>query len=282
MKISVLVLFTLMCPFVLSAQDSLTFSSSDIEGAKISDQKYFTGSNLWGHIDGAADLFLEYGFQDLRYYQVEVQGINLDIEIYRFENPYESLGIFSVKKFGCLDNDTTLNPMFCQTKYALSFPVSDYYVTIAGSHGTVKEQKLERKMADILYAKPKSKGLTMKDIFPKGSGDYSFNDYKIIMGPLGFQNGLPDWSYRFGDYSGYVCVWYSVRYQQKDIEVFLFNFKVPAQLNRMLKENGWKLEDNVYTSEGETNWLISRRGDMLMILKGKVPLNVLKELKTME
>ncbi len=279
------ILLTLCCCLSMNltyGQDSLKFDSSDIPGARIIEYKYFTGNNLWGHIDGAADLFLEYGFRDLRYYQVEVNSQKLEVEIYRFENPYESLGIYSVKKFGCLENDTTLNPMFCQTKYSLSFPVSDYYVTIAGSLGTSAEQTTERKIADDLYAKPENKGLTMKDIFPASSGDFHFNDYKVIMGPIGFQNGLPDWSNRFGDYRGYVCIWYSVGYKDKDIDVFLFNFKKADQLEQMLNENGWQLKDNIKTIEGKTNWLISRRGDMLMILSGEVPLDVLRELKIQE
>lgn len=270
----------LSCGNIFS-QDSLTFHEKDLQGAKIVDRKYFTGSNLWGHIDGAADLFLEYGFRDLRYYEVEVNGINLDIEIYRFENPYESLGIYSVKKFGCRD-DPGLNPMFCQTRYAISFPVSDYFVTIAGSQGTEQEQIIEKRIADILYAKPDDKGLTMNDIYPDSTGEFSFNDFRVIMGPLGFQNGLPDWSSRFGDYKGYICIWYSVGLDNKDIDVFLFNFKDPSQLNRMLKENGWQMNDDELTIEGKFNWLITRKGNMLMILKGDVPAEALRDLRSLE
>ncbi len=267
---------------VTRAQDSLTLNAGDIEGVKITGKKYFTGSNLWGHIDGAADLFLEYGFRDLRYYEAEMNGVKLGIEIYRFENPYEALGIHSVKKSGCNTVDKDVNPMFCRTKYALTFPVSDYYVTIAGQHGTQNEQSLELRIADVLYSRPEDKGLKMKDIYPSVTGDFRFVDYKIIMGPVGFQNGLPDWSTRFGDYRGYVCIWYSVMREGKNIDVFLFNFKIKAQLESMLKENGWHLNDDEVTISGDTNWLISRKGDMLMILTGKVTTGELRELKEME
>ncbi len=282
MKYIIITLIFLLPAFSSFSQDSLTFTPDDVPGLTILNRKYFTGSNLWGHIDGAADLFLEYGFRDLRYYQLDVKGTKLDVEIYRFQNPYESLGIYSVKKFGCLQEDSTLNPMFCKTRYALSFPVSDFYVTIAGSHGTSEEQEAERRIADALYAKPENKGLTMKDIYPPSTGDFTFTDYKIIMGPLGFQNGLPDWSTRFGDYNGYVCIWYSVRKGDKDIDVFLFNFKSPAQIERMLRENGWRMTAEEMTIEGTANWLIARRGDMLMILTGEVSVDVLRQLKTME
>ena len=129
-----------------------------------------------------------------------------------------------------------LNQMFCQTHYALTFPVSDYYVTIAGERGSTEEQLLVRRIADLLYAKPENKGLTLQDIYPSETGDFSFTDFRIIMGPLGFQNGLPDWSYRFGDYSGYICIWYNVSFEGKDIGVFIFNFKSQSHLERMLTE----------------------------------------------
>ncbi len=57
----------------------------------------FAGSDLYGHIDGGAELFLEFGFEQLvvqRYARGEQE---IDLEIYQMDSPEGALGIYLMK-----------------------------------------------------------------------------------------------------------------------------------------------------------------------------------------
>ena len=53
-----------------SAQDKDDFpilSVGDVEGMKIERTEYYDGNALWGLINGGADIYLEYGFDELAF-----------------------------------------------------------------------------------------------------------------------------------------------------------------------------------------------------------------------
>jgi hypothetical protein len=63
------------------------------------DSTVYTASNLWDLIDGAADLFLEYRFEDLhlaRY--ADPEGIEVRVEIYRHATPTDAFGMYAAER----------------------------------------------------------------------------------------------------------------------------------------------------------------------------------------
>lgn len=70
----------------------------------------FTQDGLYGYVDGGAEIFLQYGFQNLTVYELipekpaaKVKGMTL--EIYRMASPAAAFGIFSTRREG---NETVL------------------------------------------------------------------------------------------------------------------------------------------------------------------------------
>ena len=59
----------------------------------------FTRNGLYGHIDGGSELFLEFGFIDLRLqkYQASSGNDEISLETYRMESPEAALGIYLMK-----------------------------------------------------------------------------------------------------------------------------------------------------------------------------------------
>lgn len=63
------------------------------------DETIYNPDNLWDVIDGAADLFLEYGFVDLhigRYHKGEDSEIK--VELYKFDSPADAFGMYSQER----------------------------------------------------------------------------------------------------------------------------------------------------------------------------------------
>jgi hypothetical protein len=116
---------------------SLGFGQSEdgsfppLDGWKFSaDEKVYTPDNLWDVIDGAADLFLEYGFVDLhigRYQQGEENEIK--VEIYKHDSPEDAFGMYSQErnpKHAFLD----IGVQAYREEGVLNFLTGVYYVKI--------------------------------------------------------------------------------------------------------------------------------------------------------
>ena len=62
-------------------------------------EKTYTRTNLWDIIDGAADVFLSYGFIDLNIARYEnSSGTDVRVELYRHSSPANAFGIYSQER----------------------------------------------------------------------------------------------------------------------------------------------------------------------------------------
>jgi len=59
--------------------------------------KLFVGEELFRHINGGAELFLEFGFEDLTVCKYNNKETSFDLEIYKMKNPTSALGIYLSK-----------------------------------------------------------------------------------------------------------------------------------------------------------------------------------------
>ncbi len=54
----------------------------------------FRGAELYGHIDGGAELYLELGFEDLQVQELARGEARLEVELYRMTDPVAALGVY--------------------------------------------------------------------------------------------------------------------------------------------------------------------------------------------
>lgn len=57
----------------------------------------FRAKNLYGHINGGAELFLEFGFKELQVQRYTKSDFELNLEIYQMQNSAAALGIYLMK-----------------------------------------------------------------------------------------------------------------------------------------------------------------------------------------
>jgi len=81
-----------------SVKDLLFPDDNFMEGWKTSSpQRRFAAENLYGYINGGAELFLEFGFIELIMQHYQHGTDELSIEVYRMEIPAAALGIYLMK-----------------------------------------------------------------------------------------------------------------------------------------------------------------------------------------
>jgi len=71
----------------------------EVKGWKLSEPpKFFSSKNLYEHINGGAEAYLAFGFQELLVAYFEKENSSLTLEIYDMGDNYNSFGIYSVER----------------------------------------------------------------------------------------------------------------------------------------------------------------------------------------
>lgn len=183
--------------------------ADEAPGIKILQEKYYDGNALWGHIDGGADLYLEYGFDKLLFQEIEWNKIKFRIEYYKMKDSAAAFGIFSVSKFKC-DIKDTLTKFICITKFQLQTALGRFYISIANDKGTVEAENQAVELFKKILVKTKEKPYTPPAPFNgKGFINYT-NNFKLFRGNLGLQNGMPLWLDFFEKLSNYEIILFSI------------------------------------------------------------------------
>ena len=101
-------------------------------------------SNLWDFIDGAADLFVSYGFVDLHiaYYRSD-GGVEIRAEAYRHDTPENAFGMYSQERSPG-NNYLEVGTQGYVEEGIVNFLIGQYYVKLSSNQigGAVKESML--------------------------------------------------------------------------------------------------------------------------------------------
>jgi N-acetylmuramoyl-L-alanine amidase len=93
----------------------------------------YRADNLYEYIDGAADLYLTYDFQELQVAEYhDTKSASVVIEIYRFNTADQAFGIYSQERPGQWEY-LTMGAQGYQEGPMLNFISNNYYVKISGS-----------------------------------------------------------------------------------------------------------------------------------------------------
>ena len=101
--------------------------------------RIFPGAELYGHIDGGAELFLEFGFDTLTLQRYRHGEDEFVLEIYRMADPEATLGIY-LMKCGRETPDAGFPDRHTVGRYQLAFVKGRYYVLVTSVEGKAKLQ----------------------------------------------------------------------------------------------------------------------------------------------
>ena len=184
---------------VLALQLQLDFpeiAEGDFPGIEVADSRTFNGNALWGYINGGADIYLEYGFDNLLAQKIEMEGKQYTVDIYKMKDSEAAFGIFSVSVFNC--NEKLARASFsCITPYQVQFVKGPYYVSIVNEDGSIAEQNICKEFAAKLEGKINDDTFIIPELFEKEELLPFLDKVKLIKGRLGLENGFPQWASYF-------------------------------------------------------------------------------------
>ncbi len=102
---------------------------------KTGNLRVFTDADLYGYIDGGAELFLEFGFDQLTLQNYAKGGNEVAVDLYRMSDPAASLGVYLLK---CgKETPGRVSARHTVNRHQLMFQRDRYYVTV--NNGTGQE-----------------------------------------------------------------------------------------------------------------------------------------------
>lgn len=109
-----------------------TYSFPEMAGWKLAgDIQIYSRANLYDYIDGAADLYLKYDFQELKVADYEnARKASVTIEVYRHKTPIQAFGIYSQERLSNA-NYLDVGAQGYSEKGVLNFLAGDYYVKMS-------------------------------------------------------------------------------------------------------------------------------------------------------
>lgn len=185
--------------------DFPAITTEDIAGAVVSSPRVFTGSSLFGYMNGGAELYLEYGFSLASITEITFMGGKYKTEIFRMNGPEEAFGIFSVSKFRCLDMPP-YSAYTCRTRYQLQICKGPYYISIINTSGTSADSTASARIGGLLAGKIADEELNLPEYLPGIPEEAIKSDCFLAKGRLGIVNGDPDLEDSFKGIQNYTAV----------------------------------------------------------------------------
>ena len=135
-----------MYRFVLTMILSACYAVFVFSQVEIKSERTFTGTALYGFMNGGSDLYYEYGFKELISREIIYKDEEFTVDIYTMDSQLNAFGIYSILAYKCIRADS-LGRFDCQSKYQLQAVDGNTYVSIVFQSGT----NAARKKADELY-----------------------------------------------------------------------------------------------------------------------------------
>ncbi len=248
--------------------DRVSLRSGDIPGLDVTQTQRYEGVSLTGHINGGAELYREYGFRTLTVQEVTIRGgEELTIESYRMTDPAAAFGIFSISRSGCGPADTAFLAS-CGSPFQLQLVAHDLYVRIQNGSGTPVMQESSRILARWIVGRA---GQDLPVLPPRFTHPLLLPfvpGVKRMAGPLGLQNGLPDWAEPCEGLRAFSVFALPAVFEGRELSVLVWRFGSPEDCGVFLGRIGAEEQgaDLMAIRRGGGTLWVKRQGPVECIL----------------
>jgi len=147
---------------------------------------FFDGSGLFNYIDGGAELFLEFGFTDLRVQIYKKGSGELGLEVYRMSSPEAALGLYLMKS----GKETPIPGIQARNTgdfYQVMILKSEYFILINNLNGSkILTPVMTRLAQKTLESIPGKKPTDLFSILP--ADNLLPGTKRLIRGPVALQS----------------------------------------------------------------------------------------------
>jgi|GEM_PF-1810298 len=179
----------------LYAQDAFVLSRDDLPGWKYMDAASYAGKELFGHINGGAELYMEYGFQELLTQRWTADSAELNIEAYRMATKDGAFGVATLAR-GPEAYRTELRRWSWLAPGQLILAQGEWHVnvTITGARKEDTATLNNAALGMLRRVRIQDGDAVAPSPFHRPGMEAHESRLRFMIGPLGLQNAAPEWS----------------------------------------------------------------------------------------
>lgn len=235
MKLKLLIILSVFFTAVF-AQEAPILNEQSVPGIEMITTRHFDQNGLWGYINGGADLYLEYGFEQLAVQDISLKGSVFKADIYRMSSPEAAFGIFSVSRFRCVAAGLHYYHD-CLTPYQYIAAKGSYYISVSNTSGSPEDQEKTLNIGKAILKKIDAATLQRPAIFENEMLSKNLNGLKLVHGPLGLQNGFIQWDRLFTGFINFQVWILPVASTENKFTMAWIRFEDESHLQRFLIKN---------------------------------------------
>lgn len=266
-----LILFLFLFAGNCFAQQPFVLVDDDSPGNTSISSRSFDNDGLWGYINGGADLYLEYGFEQLTVFDIKAGGIDYKADLYKMISPEAAFGIYSISRFKCKES-AILTAEDCLTPYQYIAAHGEVYISVSNSTGSAVAQQVAIKIARNLLAQIESQAVAKPEIFNHELLASHTSGLKYITGQLGIQNGFVRWEPLFRESKNYKAWILPVKQDGDIFYVAMVDFADSADMETFMQKNGLTASNGLNQAVGNKVFTLFIKQNMrLVFTDGVIP-----------
>jgi hypothetical protein len=222
------------------SQPSLT--EKDVPGWTVEKPDSYNANQLFGYINGGAELYLEYGFKRVTAWRCVKQKQEFVADVYEMATPAAAFGMWSISKRNC-PSTLPKAKWSCITDNQILFVRGAHLVNITLFDRSGDTRQTARKAAEALLSRIRGKDHTFPQQLTTRAMTRHTAEVRLFQGPLAVQGSIPNWGGFLEGIQRFDLHHLSIGTGRKASEAGLLRFRSPRDLDRFSSAAGFKRDE---------------------------------------
>lgn len=226
--------------------------AGDLPAWDVTAPDVYNAKQLYGYINGGAEVYLEYGFRKVSAQRCSRDQHEFQVDIYEMVRPEAAFGMFSVLRGRC-SASLPGTRWHCVTPEQILFVKGNFLVSIVPYDRAQVTRNTAMQAAKILSGRISGTDFRIPSHFRNTPMADTHQKLRFIQGPLALQNVLGDWVSRLDGISRYDMYHTVVGTGTQETEAAVITFRSGRDMNSFLKRIGATLapDDKTWRKAGK-------------------------------
>lgn len=248
--------------FLLSVKAADSRFFPEIPGWKMKvNEKVYNSGDLWQLIDGAADIFLSYYFEDLHIAEYTKKNQMIRVEIYRHKTPVDAYGIYTAERMPDYPQ-VSVGTQGYTSQGVLNFLAGNFYVKIMSAGVDEADEQSIAMVAqkeDELLAQPKEMPEVLQ-LFPQ-ENRVALSDSYIAQNFLGYSFFHNAFSMKYEKPANLLL--FIIKLNPEEIQKMIDQYVVVMKEDKVKQNNGFYIVNDLFNG---TVYLRQKKGFLVGVL----------------
>lgn len=246
-----------LCAVIAGAQSQdILLGSRDLPGWTIDKAETYNDRQLYGYINGGAELYLEYGFRQVVGQRCSKGEHEFVVDVYEMVQPQAAFGMWTLSRRPGKQRIPGID-WSSMTDNQLLFVRGKHMVNITLYDSRDETRNAARSVATLLHKRIGGMAFRLPKEVENGALAKHKDELRFVQGPLALASAVSDWSDLFDGIARFDLYHWRVGKGASASEVGLVTFKSQRDLDTFLKAAGIAAPKAAKSGKPSASWLMN-------------------------